>query len=182
MTGTNTTSPDLDLMEIKRDLDENWLLWLELCTKHPKFGNAYNFCTRMLESRLEAFTVTLKSPEFFNQFITLTGDQPGAAAFVTLKDSSWLLSVSLPQQPLFQDQPPDVHAFWGSAMHPQKEGDFIKKPMVNCSGSEVMTELLHHLRFRWRRLSKIRSPFLLFCRGRGYDQFGVHWALCRDSR
>lgn len=146
-TGTNTMSPPLDLMEIKGDLDENWLLWLELCTKHPKFGNAYNFCTRMQESRLEAFTVTLKSPEFFNQFIALTGDQPGTGAFVTLKDSSWLLSVSLPQQPLFQDQPSDVQVFWGHAMHPDKEGDFIKKPMVNCSGNEIMMELLHHLKF-----------------------------------
>lgn len=146
-TGTNTTPPALDVMEMEGDLDENWLLWLELCTKHSKFGNAYNFCTRMRESRLETFTVTLKSPKFFNWFIELTGNQPGAAPFVTLKDSSWLLSVSLPQQPLFHDQPPDVQVFWGYAMHPEKLGSFIKKPMISCSGIEIMMELLHHLRF-----------------------------------
>lgn len=146
-TGTNTTAPALDLMEVKKDQDENWLLWLELCTKHPKFGNAYNFFTRMPESRLETFTVTLRSPEFFNRFIALTGDQPGTAAVVTLKDSSWLLSVSLPQQPLFQDQPTDVQVFWGYAMHPENVGDFIEKPMINCSGREILMELLHHLRF-----------------------------------
>lgn len=146
-TGTNTTAPGLELMEIQKDLDENWLLWLELCTKHQKFGNAYNFCTRMLKSRLEMFTVTLRSPEFFNRFAALTGDQLGTVPFVTIKDSAWLLSVSLPQQPFFQDQPPDVQVCWGYAMHPEKTGDFIKKPMINCSGEEIMMELLHHLKF-----------------------------------
>lgn len=145
--GTNTTPPELDITEHKKDKDENWLLWLELCTKNPKFGNAYNFCTRMPESRLEAFTVTLKSPTFFDRFVSLTGDQPGNAAVVTLKDSSWLLNVSLPQQPLFRGQTADVQVFWGYAMHPENVGDFIQKPMINCSGQEIMTELLHHLRF-----------------------------------
>lgn len=146
-TGSNTTPPDLELIEIHKDLDENWLLWLELCTKHPKFGNAYNFCTRMLQSRLEVFTVTLRSPEFFNRLVALTGDQPGSVPYVTLKDSTWLLNMSVPRQPFFPDQPPGVQVFWGYAMHPEKTGDFIKKPMINCSGEEIMMELLHHLKF-----------------------------------
>ena len=145
--GTNTTPPELDIVQVNKDQDENWLLWLELCTKTPKFGNAYNFYSRMSESRLEAFTVTLKSPRFFEHFVSLTGDQPGNSAIVTLKDSSWLLNISIPQQPLFRDQPSDVHVFWGYAMYPANEGDFIKKPMMNCSGQEIMTEILCHLRF-----------------------------------
>lgn len=144
-TGTNSTPPSLELMEIEKDLDENWLLWLELSTKHAKFGNAYNFCTRMKESQLETFTVTLRSDAFFKTFVELTGDQPGNASFVTIKDSSWLISVSIPKQPLFPDQPPNIQVFWGYALHPDKEGNFVKKPMMNCSGEEIMTELLGHL-------------------------------------
>lgn len=146
-TGTNDTPPSLELMDIEKDLDENWLLWLELSTKHSKFGNAYNFCTRMQESRLETFTVTLRSELFFKLFVDLTGDQPGTSSLVTLKDTSWLISVSIPEQPLFPDQPSDIQVFWGHALYPDREGDFIKKPMLNCSGEEIMTELLHHLRF-----------------------------------
>ncbi|KAE8154458.1 67 kDa myosin-cross-reactive antigen family protein [Aspergillus avenaceus] len=146
-TGTNTEPPSLELMEIEKDLDENWLLWLELCTAHPKFGNAYNFCTRMPESRLESFTVTLKHPEFFDRFTKLTDNEPGTAAFVTLKDSSWLISLHLPKQPLFPDQPAHVHVLWGYALCPEAEGDFVKKPMLNCSGEEIMTETLHQLQF-----------------------------------
>jgi myosin-crossreactive antigen len=34
-------------------------------------------------------------------------DEPGTGTFVTLKHSSWLLTLSLPQQPMFPDQPVD---------------------------------------------------------------------------
>ncbi|KAI3002801.1 hypothetical protein CBS147346_5713 [Aspergillus niger] len=146
-TGTNTSPPSLELMDIEKDLDENWLLWLELSTKNPIFGNAYNFCTRMAESRLESFTVTFSSPEFFNRFTALTGDKVGSGTFVTLKDTPWLLSINLPQQPLFPDQPAHVQVLWGYAMYPEPEGDYIKKPMLECSGQEIMEEILKQLNF-----------------------------------
>lgn len=143
--GTNTAPPSLEMMEIEKDLDENWLLWLELSTKDRKFGNAYNFCTRMNESRQESFTVTLKSPMFFDLFAKLTGDAPGSGIFVTLKDSSWMLSLSIPQQPMFPNQPAEVQVFWGYAAFPAHKGDYVKKPMLECSGEEVMAEILHQL-------------------------------------
>ncbi|KAI2708954.1 hypothetical protein CBS147318_9246 [Penicillium roqueforti] len=146
-TGTNNSPPSLELIEIDQDLDENWLLWLELSTKDSKFGNAYNFCTRMCESRQESFTVTLKNTRFFESFIQLTGDEPGTGTFVTLQNSNWLLNLYLPQQPMFSDQPVDVQVFWGYAAFPEKEGDHVRKPMLKCSGKEIMTEILHHLQF-----------------------------------
>jgi oleate hydratase len=146
-TGSNTAAPSLESLNIENEFDENWLLWLELCTKHPKFGNAYNFCTRTLESRLETFTVTLRSAEFFSRLTALTGGPLGSMSLLTLKDSSWLLSIRVPQQPLFPGQPPEVQVFWGYAMRADKTGDFIKKPMFACAGREIMAELLHHLKF-----------------------------------
>ncbi|KAI2921660.1 hypothetical protein CBS147343_1514 [Aspergillus niger] len=144
----NLGERDIVLVSLgSKDLDENWLLWLELSTKNPIFGNAYNFCTRMAESRLESFTVTFSSPEFFNRFTALTGDKVGSGTFVTLKDTPWLLSINLPQQPLFPDQPAHVQVLWGYAMYPEREGDYIKKPMLECSGQEIMEEILKQLNF-----------------------------------
>lgn len=147
-TGTNDTPPSLELMETNKNLNDNWLLWLELSSKDSKFGNPYNFCTRVDESRQESFTVTLKNnTQFFERFVQLIGDEPGTGTFVTLKHSSWLLNLSLPQQPMFPDQPVDVQVFWGYAAFPEKEGDYVKKPMLKCSGEEIMTEILHQLQF-----------------------------------
>ncbi|CAI7661483.1 unnamed protein product [Penicillium pancosmium] len=145
--GTNTTPPSLEIICPEKDLDENWLLWLELSTKDTKFGNAYNFCTRMSDSRQESFTVTLKSPKFFDLFTDLTGNAPGSGEFVTLKDSNWLLSLKIPYQPMFPDQPAGIQVFWGYAVFPEHRGDYIKKPMLECSGEEIMTEILQHLQF-----------------------------------
>jgi oleate hydratase len=109
-------------MEIEKDLDGNWLLWLELSSKHQKFGNPYNFCTRMRESRLESFTVTLKTPELFDRLVEVIGNTTGTATFVTLKDSNWQLNLTIPQQPFFPGQPSDVQVFWGYALFPERKG------------------------------------------------------------
>ncbi|RHZ63630.1 oleate hydratase [Aspergillus thermomutatus] len=143
--GSNTEPPSLEMMEIEKDLDGNWLLWLELATKHPKFGNAYNFCTRLHESRVGYFTVTLKNPSVFEKMFEIIGDDPQTGSLVTLRDSRWLLTLSLPRQPLFPDQPDGVRVFWGYALNPENEGDFVKKQMLACSGEEMLTEVLHHL-------------------------------------
>ncbi|KAF4202959.1 hypothetical protein CNMCM8927_009400 [Aspergillus lentulus] len=143
--GSNTEPPSLEMMEIEKDLDENWLLWLELATKHAKFGNAYNFCTRLRESRVAYFTVTVKNPSFFERILAIIGDDPATGSLVTLRDSSWLLTLSLPRQPLFPDQPDSVRVFWGYALDPENEGDFVKKQMLSCSGEEILTEVLHQL-------------------------------------
>ncbi|KAI9374121.1 streptococcal 67 kDa myosin-cross-reactive antigen like family-domain-containing protein [Aspergillus egyptiacus] len=161
LTGDNTRSPpflehvkdnlDFDFAapvdHFGSELDESWLLWLELCTKHPKFGNAYNFCTRLHESRLEFFTITLSSPEFFNRLAGTTCDEPGPNTILTLRDSSWLITLRIPHQPVFPNQPPSVQVCLGYALFPEKEGDYIGKPMLKCSGQEILTEVLQHLRY-----------------------------------
>ena len=148
-TGTNDSAPSLERVEMEKVLNENWLLWLELSTKNPIFGNAYNFCTRTEESRQGAFTITLRGPgrDFITRFVELTGDKPGMGPLVTLRDSNWLLSINMPHQPVIPNQPDDIAILWGYALHPEEQGNVVKKPMLDCTGREVMTEILHQLQF-----------------------------------
>ncbi|KAL4800885.1 oleate hydratase [Aspergillus venezuelensis] len=167
VTGTNSHAPptfdttsfspnfedadDPNASQITAELDENWLLWLELCTKHAKFGNAYNFCTRLTSSRLESFTITLKNEEFLRSVRAITGDQKlGNTKYpntlLTLRDSPWLITLNIPPQPLFPDQPGDVSVVYGYSLHPEKPGLFTgQKPMVQCSGREILAEILEYL-------------------------------------
>jgi oleate hydratase len=55
--------------------------------------------------------------------------------------------VVLAHQPHFANQPGDVQVFWGYALHPDRIGDFIAKPMADCSGGEILHELCGHLNF-----------------------------------
>jgi oleate hydratase len=65
---------------------------------------------------------------------------------VTFADSGWLLSIVLPHQPHFIGQPQDVNIFWGYGLFVDKPGDFVKKLMSACTGTEIMTEVMGHLR------------------------------------
>ena len=48
--------------------------------------------------------------------------------------------------PHFIGQPDDVGVLWGYGLFVDKPGNFVKKPMSACTGREIMTEVLGHLR------------------------------------
>ena len=64
---------------------------------------------------------------------------------VTVKDSSWLLSWTVNRQPHFKQQPKDQIVVWLYSLFVEKPGDFIKKPMQDCTGYEITQEWLYHL-------------------------------------
>jgi oleate hydratase len=76
-----------------------------------------------------------------------TGNRAGTGGLVTFKDSTWFMSVVLAHQPHFAGQPEGVQVFWGYALHPDRVGDFVAKPMSECSGAEILQELCGHLNF-----------------------------------
>jgi len=64
---------------------------------------------------------------------------------ITIKDSHWLMSVTVNRQPQFKNQPADTIVAWAYALFPDKKGNFIDKKMSECSGKELLEELLYHL-------------------------------------
>ncbi len=64
---------------------------------------------------------------------------------VTVKDSSWLLSWTLNRQQQFRDQPKDQLCVWVYGLFSDKPGDFVKKPMRECTGKEICMEWLYHI-------------------------------------
>jgi oleate hydratase len=76
-----------------------------------------------------------------------SGNKPGTGALVTFKDSSWLMSVVLVHQPHFVNQPGNIKVCWGYGLFPAREGDFVHKPMSDCTGAEILEELCSHLGF-----------------------------------
>ena len=109
----------------------------------------------------ESFTVTLKDSAFFDKMRAFSGNEPGTGGLVTFKDSNWLMSIVLAHQPHFANQPADVQVFWGYALFPDRIGDFVAKPMSECSGEEILRELCGHLRFD---LDAVASANCIPCR------------------
>ncbi len=124
-----------------------WALWEKLAARHPQFGNPAVFNSSIPESYWASFTVTLKDTAFFDAMEKFTTNRAGTGGLVTFRDSSWLMSIVLAHQPHFAGQPEDVQVFWGYALHPDRVGDFVAKPLSECNGAEVLQELCGHLNF-----------------------------------
>jgi oleate hydratase len=155
--GSMTNAPQ----HLTKEDSSGWALWEKLAHGHPKFGNPAAFNDSIPESFWDSFTVTLSDTTFFDQMEAFSGNQAGTGGLVTFKDSNWLLSIVLPHQPHFINQPADVQVFWGYALHPDRIGNFVPKAMSDCNGKDILQELCGHLNFD---LDTVASANCIPCR------------------
>ena len=141
--GSMTSAPK----HLTKEDSGGWTLWEKLAEGRPEFGNPAAFNSSIPQSYWASFTVTLKDTAFFDQMEAFSGNRAGTGGLVTFKDSNWLMSVVLACQPHFADQPADIQVFWGYALHPDRIGNFVAKPMSECTGKDILQELCGHLNF-----------------------------------
>ncbi len=122
-------------------------LWANIAAKKQGLGNPIPFFGNPSQTNWESFTVTLKGNKLLKKIEKYSRNVPGSGALMTFKDSSWRMSIVVAAQPHFKNQPADQTIFWGYGLFTDKVGDYVKKPMVDCTGEEILIELLHHLHF-----------------------------------
>jgi oleate hydratase len=156
-----------------------WTLWENIAQGRPEFGHPERFAGHIDQSKWISTTTTLVSPRFFEAMRDLTGNVAGEGGLVTFADSNWLASIVLPFQPHFIGQPNNVNVFWGYGLSVDKPGNYVQKPMQECSGREIFTEFLGHLGISGKQLSHILEgsitipcmmPFItsqFLCRAKG---------------
>ena len=132
-----------------RSSGRSWALWERLAHARTDFGKPDVFfgAPRIPDSLWVTFTVTDTGTEFVNQVAALTGSEAGRGGLVTLKDSGWVLSLSIFHQPEVIGQPKGTSVWWGYGLYPDRTGDFVKKRMDQCTGAEILEETLKQLRF-----------------------------------
>lgn len=152
--GSMTENSTIGSMEKAPVLDRSegacWSLWKKIVAKDPSFGKPEVFCSDIDKTKWESYTITSKGPKMRKLLESFAGREflphkTATGGIITIKDSSWLLSVTVNRQPQFKDQPDDVIVAWAYALFPDSEGDFVKKKMSDCSGRELLQELLYHL-------------------------------------
>lgn len=122
-----------------------WRLWEKIAVGNYQFGCPDVFTEHIEQSKWVSFTATLHDSTFFHLVRDRTGNVPGEGGLITFPESRWLASIVLPHQPHFIEQPADVQVFWGYGLFVDVEGNFVKKPMADCTGREIMTEIMGHL-------------------------------------
>jgi oleate hydratase len=123
----------------------SFLLWHRIARGREDFGRPEVFDRHIHESTWESFTVTADDPAFLDWMEKFTGRATGRGGLLTLTDSNWLLTLVVNRQPVYRQQPEGVSVWWGYGLFPDKPGNFVTKPMQECSGAEILQEVLQHL-------------------------------------
>ncbi|WP_276930919.1 oleate hydratase [Faecalibaculum rodentium] len=130
--------------------DGGWSTWKKIAKQSDDFGHPEKFCGDMEKTNWESATVETLDEEVFPYIKAITGrdvltGHVVTGGIVTAKDSSWLLSWTINRQPQFRNQP-DGHALvWVYGLFTDREGDYVKKPMRDCTGEEICEEWLYHI-------------------------------------
>ncbi len=141
--GSMSSAPTID----RSKRSGAWRLWERIARGRPQFGNPSAFDDHIEESLWESFTVTVTDPLFFELMKTFTRSEPGSGGLLTFKDSNWLITLSIFHQPFFRNQSPDAFVWWGYGLFHDRHGNYVDKPMAQCTGREILEEVLGHLHF-----------------------------------
>ena len=127
-----------------------WDLWRRIAAKDPSFGHPDVFGAHIPQTKWESATVTTLDPRIpaYIQKVAKRdpfGGKVVTGGIVTAQDSAWLLSWTVNRQPHFKQQPKDQIVVWVYSLFVDVPGDYVKKPMQECTGEEITQEWLYHL-------------------------------------
>ncbi|MDD3002221.1 MAG: oleate hydratase [Candidatus Riflebacteria bacterium] len=125
----------------------DWNFWKNIAPISKEFGNPDLFLADHNATQWVSFTITFTNPVFFNLLENITRTKAGREGPITIKDSPWLISFALPNHPHFVGQPENLQVMWGYGMHSNTKGTFVNKTLPECTGEEILHEIIKHLKF-----------------------------------
>ena len=126
----------------ERDFGEPYALWKKLAQKQPAFKNPEALFESGSTHMSVEFTVTLKNhllPELIDK---VTCGALGIDGVIVLDNSKWKITFCAVPPSHFKNLDDNMAVLWGTAARHDRSGDFAPKPMTDCSGSEILYELV----------------------------------------
>lgn len=127
-----------------------WDLWRNIAAQDDSFGHPEKFCGDIGKSTWESATLTTldeKIPPYIEKICKRDpfSGKVVTGGIVTVRDSSWLMSWTVNRQPHFKNQPDNQLVVWIYGLYVDRPGDYIKKPLCECTGKEITQEWLYHI-------------------------------------
>ena len=127
-----------------------WDMWRKIAAQDPSFGHPDKFCSDPEQTNWMSATVETLDNRIIPYIKNICKRDPFTGKVVTggivsVKDSSWLLSWTINRQPQFKAQPKGHCLVWVYGLFSDKPGDYVKKPMRECTGKEICMEWLYHI-------------------------------------
>ena len=150
--GDQTHAPDLS--NVRNLTGESWNLWKNIAAQatHGEFGNPDHYCDDFEATNWMSATVATSNEEIIRYIMNICQRDPrsgkvATGGIVTVKDSTdnWYLSWTINRQPQFKSQEKGSILVWVYGLTTNKEGNYVKKAMRDCTGEEICREWLYHI-------------------------------------
>ena len=150
--GDQTHAPDLS--GIENGKGDSWDMWKAIAAQaeHGEYGNPDKFCSDVDATNWMSATVATSNEEIIQHIMNVCKRDPRSGkvttgGIVTVKDSTdnWYLSWTINRQPQFKSQDKNMVLVWLYSLNTNKEGNYVKKAMRDCTGEEVCREWLYHI-------------------------------------
>ena len=127
-----------------------WDMRRKIAKQDSSFGHPDKFCSNPEQSNWMSATVTTLDEKIVPYIKNICQRDPFSGkvvtgGIVTVKDSNWLLSWTFNRQPQFRTQPKGQLVGWIYGLFSDKPGNYVKKPMRECTGKEICMEWLYHI-------------------------------------
>lgn len=136
----------------KKELGPAWDLWKRIAAKAPNCGRPEVFCSDPEKTVWQSVSFNFYGgyDNPFNAKLRelsrndLFSGKTVTAGIITADDSPWLCSLTVHRQPQFIGQEDGLCVAWAYGLHWWNEGTVAGKPMLECTGEEVLREFCHH--------------------------------------
>ena len=130
--------------------DGVWALWQRIARQDPSFGRPEKYIGHGALTAWESATITTLDDRIPRYVEKIAQRDPFSGRVVTggivsVRDSAWLQSWTVNRQPHFQSQPKEALTIWFYGLFIDRPGDYVKKPLRDCTGAEITAEWLYHL-------------------------------------
>ena len=162
--GDQTHAPDLS--GIENGKGESWDMWKNIAAQaeNGEYGNPDKFCSDVNATNWMSATVATANEEIIRHIINVCHRDPRegkvtTGGIVTVKDSTenWYLSWTINRQPQFKSQNKDTVLVWLYALNTDRPGNYVRKPMRECTGEEICREWLYHIGVPTDRIDTLAS-------------------------
>jgi oleate hydratase len=146
MTQNSSFGDNTHSVETNRESQKGFFsVWEKLAARDEKFGHPEKFAESIDKTKWMSAFVTVKG---MKQFVAAIREKYGypkdaTTGAISVMDSGWDISVSFYDK-YFANQEDDEDVFWLDGLWGERKGDYIKKPMSECTGEEVLQEFLYH--------------------------------------
>lgn len=129
----------------------SWELWEKLAAQDSTFGQPAKFYQDIPEANWTmSATCTFSDDRIIPYIQKITGKDPRSGSIVTsgpvsIRDSNWLLGISISRQPHFQQQKSNELIVWLYGLFSDQPGNYIHKKIADCNGQEICEEFLYHI-------------------------------------